>query len=150
MRYFPWILFNICYQETMLNVKFNFILVFCSIRFENIMLWWYQYKIANSCVLQRNISLFYLRVLQSGITYLPIPGRGCIADFPLGRSDARTSVSTMRWVFLNVGIRLTPLRWIHICGSLLEESSLVTIRRRLVNGNRPVTTTSSSGLLDVS
>ena len=72
MRYFPWILLNICYQDIILNFKFNFILVFCSIRFENIMLWWYQYKIANSCVLQKIISSV---LLNSILTWDEIKSR---------------------------------------------------------------------------
>jgi len=44
---------------------------------------------------------------------------------------------------------VTLLHWINICWSLLDENSLVTIWRRLGNGT-PLTTTSSSALLDVS
>jgi len=42
-----------------------------------------------------------------------------------------------------------PLHWIHIRWSLLDESNLVTIRRRVGNGNTPLTNTSSSAPLDV-
>ena len=68
---------------------------------------------------------------HGGVVYRPIPGRECIVDFTVGRSEARTSVRTMR---LRVPYRrnnVTPLHWIHMCWSLLEESCSVVIRRRL-------------------
>ena len=30
------------------------------------------------------------------VVYWPIPGRECVVDYALGRSEARTSVGTMR------------------------------------------------------
>jgi hypothetical protein len=84
------------------------------------------------------------------VVYWPIPGRGCIIDVALGGSEARILGQYTEVRFRLCRNNVTPLNWIHMCWSLLDETSLVTIRRRLGNGNMPLTTTLSSDLLDVS
>jgi hypothetical protein len=86
----------------------------------------------------------------SCVVYWPIPGRECILDVALSRSEARILGQDTEVRFPLGRNNVTPLHGIHTGWSLLDESSLVTIRRRLGNGNTPLTTTLSSDLLYVS